>query len=201
VARSAVSSPKPEAAAGNADARGRVLGTAYNLFCSQGVQATGIDRIVAEAGVAKMTLYRHFRSKEELVLAVLDLREELWTKRWLIAEATRRGNTPRERLLAIFDLFDGWFHQPDYEGCLLNNVLLESRDLPIRAACIAKRDNVLAFLQSLTEEAAVRDPDTLARQWRMLMTGAMVEVAGGDPKAARRARDVASILLEHASQA
>jgi AcrR family transcriptional regulator len=201
VARSAVSSPKPEAAAGNADARDRVLGTAYNLFCSQGVQATGIDRIVAEAGVAKMTLYRHFRSKEELVLAVLDLREELWTKRWLIAEATRRGNTPRERLLAIFDLFDGWFHQPDYEGCLLNNVLLESRDLPIRAACIAKRDNVLAFLQSLTEEAAVRDPDTLARQWRMLMTGAMVEVAGGDPKAARRARDVASILLEHASQA
>jgi AcrR family transcriptional regulator len=201
VARSAVSSPKPEAAAGNADARDRVLGTAYNLFCSQGVQATGIDRIVAEAGVAKMTLYRHFRSKEELVLAVLDLREELWTKRWLIAEATRRGNTPRERLLAIFDLFDGWFHQPDYEGCLLNNVLLESRDLPIRAACIAKRDNVLAFLQSLTEEAGVRDPDTLARQWRMLMTGAMVEVAGGDPKAARRARDVASILLEHASQA
>jgi AcrR family transcriptional regulator len=148
-----------------------------------------------------MTLYRHFRSKEELVLAVLDLREELWTKRWLIAEATRRGNTPRERLLAIFDLFDGWFHQPDYEGCLLNNILLESRDPPIRAACIAKRDNVLAFLQSLTEEAGVRDPDTLARQWRTLMTGAMVEVVGGDPKAARRARDVASVLLEHASQA
>jgi AcrR family transcriptional regulator len=201
VARPAVSSPKPDAVEGNADARGRVLSTAYNLFCSQGVHATGIDRVVAEAGVAKMTLYRHFRSKEDLVLAVLDLREELWSNRWLIAEATRRGDTPRERLLAIFDLFDGWFHQPDYEGCLLNNVLLESRDLPIRAACIAKRDNVLAFLQSLTEEAAVRDPDTLARQWRMLMTGAMVEVAGGDPKAARRARDVASILLEHASQA
>jgi AcrR family transcriptional regulator len=200
VARSAVSSPKPEAAAGNADARDRVLGTAYNLFCSQGVQATGIDRIVAEAGVAKMTLYRHFRSKEELVLAVLDLREELWTKRWLIAEATRRGNTPRERLLAIFDLFDGWFHQPDYEGCLLNNVLLESRERPIRAACIAKREHVLAFLRSLTEQAGVRDPDTLARQWQMLMTGAMVAVTGGDLEAAGRARDVASTLLEHASQ-
>jgi AcrR family transcriptional regulator len=200
VARSAVSSPKPEVLEKNADARGRVLSTAYNLFCSQGVQATGIDRIVAEAGVAKMTLYRHFRSKEELVLAVLDLREELWSNRWLIAEAKRRGDTPREQLLAIFDLFDGWFHQADYEGCLLNNVLLESRERPIRAACIAKRNNVLAFLRSLTEQAGVRDPDTLARQWQMLMTGAMVEVAGGDLKAARRARDVASALLERESR-
>lgn len=200
MARSAVSSPKPEVLEENADARGRVLSTAYNLFCSQGVQATGIDRIVAEAGVAKMTLYRHFRSKEELVLAVLDLREELWSNRWLIAEAKRRGDTPREQLLAIFDLFDGWFHQADYEGCLLNNVLLESRERPIRAACIAKRNNVLAFLRSLTEQAGVRDPDTVARQWQMLMTGAMVEVAGGDLEAARRARDVASALLERASR-
>jgi AcrR family transcriptional regulator len=200
VARSAVSSPKPDVLEGSADARGRVLSTAYNLFCRQGVQATGIDRIVAEAGVAKMTLYRHFRSKDELVLAVLDLREELWSKRWLIAEAKRRGDTPREQLLAIFDLFDGWFHQPDYEGCLLNNVLLESRERPIQAACIAKRNYVLAFLRTLTEEAGARDPDTLARQWQMLMTGAMVGAAGGDLEAARRARHAASTLLERASQ-
>jgi AcrR family transcriptional regulator len=200
VARPAVSSPKPDALEGpNADARSRVLSTAYNLFCRQGVQATGIDRIVADAGVAKMTLYRHFRSKEELVLAVLDLREELWTNRWLIAEAKRRGDTPREQLLAIFDLFDGWFHQPDYEGCLLNNILLESRERPIHAACIAKRENVLKFLHSLAEEAGVRDPDTLARQWRMLMTGAMVDAAGGDLKAAPRAKQMASLLLESAS--
>jgi AcrR family transcriptional regulator len=202
VAWPAVSSPKPDALEGpNADARSRVLSTAYNLFCRQGVQATGIDRIVAEAGVAKMTLYRHFRSKEELVLAVLDLREELWSNRWLITEAKRRADTPREQLLVIFDLFDGWFHQPDFEGCLLNNVLLESRERPIQAACIAKRQNVLAFLRSLAEEAGVRDPDALARQWQMLMTGAMVEVAGGDLEAARRAKGVASLLLEQESPA
>ncbi|MDX6549249.1 MAG: hypothetical protein QOG33_2799 [Gaiellales bacterium] len=201
MARPVVSSPKPDVLEGpNADARSRVLSTAYNLFCLQGVQATGIDRIVAEAGVAKMTLYRHFRSKEELVLAVLDLREELWSNRWLIAEAKRRGNNPREQLLAIFDLFGGWFHEPDYEGCLFNNVLLESRELPIQAACIAKRQNVLAFLRSLAEEAGVRDPDALARQWRMLMTGAMVEVAGGDLEAALCAKQVASLLLERESQ-
>jgi AcrR family transcriptional regulator len=202
VVRSAASSPKPDALGGSsADARSRVLSTAYNLFCRQGVQATGIDRIVSEAGVAKMTLYRHFRSKEELVLAVLDLREELWSNRWLIAEAKRRGDTPREQLLAIFDLFDGWFHQPDYEGCLFNNVLLESRERPIRAACIAKRQNVLAFLRSLTDAAGARDPDTLARQWQLLMTGAMVEVAGGDLGAARRAQAMATLLLEQEQQA
>lgn len=202
MARPAVSSPKPDALEGpNADARSRVLSTAYGLFCRQGVQATGIDRIVAEAGVAKMTLYRHFRSKEELVLAVLDLREELWSNRWLIAEVQQRGGTPREQLLAIFDLFDGWFHQPDYEGCLITNVLLESREKTIQAACIAKRQNVLAFLRSLAEEADVRDPDALARQWQMLMTGAMVEVAGGDLEAAGRAQEVASLLLERESQA
>ncbi len=178
------------------DARARVLTTAYSLFCRQGVQATGIDRIVAEAGVAKMTLYRHFRSKDELVLAVLDLREELWLNRWLIPEAQRRGRTASEQLLAIFDVFDDWFQQPDYEGCLINNILLESRDRQIQAACTAKRDNVLAFLRSLAHRAGVRDPDVLARQWQIIMTGAMVAAAGGDLGAARRARDVASVLLE-----
>jgi AcrR family transcriptional regulator len=193
----AVCSPKPDSLEGsNAGARGRILSTAYELFCRQGVQATGIDRIVAEAGVAKMTLYRHFRSKDELVQAVLDLREELWVNRWLIAEARRRGRTPPEQLLAIFGLFDAWFRQPDYEGCLINNTLLESRDPLIRGACIAKRNFIRDFLRTLTEQAGARDPDMLARQWQMLMTGAMVAAAGGDLGAARHARDVAAHLLE-----
>ena len=71
--------------------RGRVLQAAYDLFCREGINAVGIDRIVAAAGVAKMSLYRHFRSKEELVLAVLDLREKLWKVDWLEAEVERRA--------------------------------------------------------------------------------------------------------------
>ena len=148
-------------------------------FCRHGVQAVGIDRIVAEARVAKMTLYRHFRSKDGLVAAVLDLREELWINRWLIAESRRRAQTPRGRLLVIFEMFDDWFRRADYEGCLFNNTLLEDHDpaSPVRLASIVKRSRVLAFLRSLAEEAGARDPDTLARQWQMLMSGAMIAVS------------------------
>lgn len=190
--------PKPdEIEKANDDARGRILSAAYELFCRHGVQAIGIDRIVAEARVAKMTLYRHFRSKDGLAVAVLDLREELWINRWVIAESRRRAETPRERLLVIFEMFDDWFRRADYEGCLFNNTLLEDHDpaSPVRLASIVKRSRVLAFLQSLAEEAGARDPDTLARQWQMLMSGAMIAGAEGDLDAAQRARDVGSLLL------
>jgi AcrR family transcriptional regulator len=181
-----------------ADARGRILSTAYDLFCRHGVQSIGIDRLVAEAGVAKMTLYRHFRSKDDLVVAVLDLREELWVNRWVIAESRRRAEAPRGRLLAIFEMLDDWFRRADYEGCLFNNTLLEDHDpaSPARLACIVKRSHIRAFLRSLAEEAGARDPETLAKQWQMLMSGAMIAGGEGDVAAALRARDVGALLLE-----
>src|SRR5919106_6239860 len=86
-------------------ARERILETAYRLFSRHGVRAVGVDRIVASSGVAKMSLYRHFRSKEELVLAFLQEREQRWTRDWLHAEASRRGETGADRMLAIFDVF------------------------------------------------------------------------------------------------
>ena len=75
-----------------------------------------------------MTLYRHFASKDALVLAFLERREQRWTKDWLQAEVERRATEPGERLLAIFDVFDEWFHRPDFEGCSFVNVLLEISD-------------------------------------------------------------------------
>jgi AcrR family transcriptional regulator len=180
-----------------ADARERILRTAYELFSRYGVQAIGIDRIVAEAAVAKMTLYRHFRSKEELVVATLELHEKLWTRGWLEREVERRRK-PEARLLALFDAFDDWFRQDDYEGCLFTNYLLEIRDprTPIGAASIGKRANIRAFIRGLAEEAGVRDPDSIARQWQILMTGSVVAAIEGDIDAARRARAVGSLLLE-----
>src|SRR5207245_6427395 len=74
---------RPAKPGSHGSARERVLQTAYDLFCRHGVQAIGVDRIVAEAGVAKMTLYKHFRSKQELIVAALDLLEELWMQAWL----------------------------------------------------------------------------------------------------------------------
>jgi AcrR family transcriptional regulator len=180
------------------DARGRILETAYNLFSRFGVQAVGVDRIVAEAGVAKTTLYRHFRSKDELVVAVLDLREQLWTIDWLEHEVERRARTPRKRLLAIFDVFGEWFHRSDFEGCLFMSTLLEVHDRknPVGAASVAKLGNVRAFVRELAKAAGVRDPKGFARRWQMLLEGSIVAAAGGHVEAAREAKDVAALLLQ-----
>ena len=98
---------------------------AYELFARNGVQAVGIDAIIERSGVARQTLYRHFGSKQDLVLAFLARREEVWTYGWLAAEVKRREQDPRRRLLAIFDVFDEWFRAPEFEGCSFINIMLE----------------------------------------------------------------------------
>jgi AcrR family transcriptional regulator len=89
-----------------ADARERLLAAAYELFSQQGVRATGVDAIIDRSGVARQTIYRHFASKQDLVLAFLERREALWTKDWLQSEVKRRASSSGQRLLAVFDLFD-----------------------------------------------------------------------------------------------
>ena len=87
--------PEPFAAG----ARERILATAYGLFARRGIRDVGVDEVVAKADVAKATLYRHFPTKNDLVLAFLERREQLWTKDWVEAEARRRGKTPEQALL------------------------------------------------------------------------------------------------------
>src|ERR1700730_4758777 len=96
------------AAGPEGSARERILDTAYVLFSHDGIRAVGIDRIIAEAGIAKATLYRHFASKEQLVLAFLDLRQERWTHEWLEREVERIAPTPQRRCLCVFDALDDW---------------------------------------------------------------------------------------------
>jgi AcrR family transcriptional regulator len=179
------------------DPRERVLDAAYTLFCRQGFRATGIDQIIAEAGVARMTLYRNFHSKDELVREVLDRRERLWTRDWLERELEVRDQTAKEKLLAIFDLFDEWFHREDYEGCLFIGCLVESHDRSsaIGSASATQLANVYDLLLNLTEAAGARDPSALAGQWQMLMAGSIVAAMRGELDAARGAREVGSLLL------
>jgi len=180
-------------------ARERLVGTAYELFCLYGIQAVGIDRIVAEAGVAKTTLYHHFRSKDDLVLAVLELRGDLWTRGWLVPAIERRDGSAEERLLATFDALGEWFGQDDYEGCLFANTLLEARPgSPVGAAASAGLAEVRAYLSMLAGEAGAPDPEGLARQLQILMLGAIVAAVEGNRAAAAEARPVAELLLESA---
>jgi AcrR family transcriptional regulator len=179
-------------------ARERILETAYELFSRHGVRAVGVDRIVADSGVAKMSLYRHFRSKDELVLAFLQQREQRWTMEWLDAEARSRGETGTERLLAIFDIFDEWFRRPDYEGCSFINVLLEYDELehPIRLATVEHLATIRGLVRGYVEQAGVGDSDAVARQWHLLMKGSIVAARDGDRLAAQRARALGQLLLE-----
>ena len=107
--------------------RERLLDAAYDLFGAHGVSQVGIDSILAKSGCAKASLYDNFQSKEDLAIAFLERREELWTRAWLETEIKRRASDPEGRLLAIFDAFDAWFRTTDFEGCPFIKVLLESR--------------------------------------------------------------------------
>jgi AcrR family transcriptional regulator len=181
-------------------ARERILESAYELFSRRGTHAVGVDAIVAASGVAKMSLYRNFGSKDELIIAFLRRREERWTRDWLQGEVRRRADDPAERLLAIFDVFGEWFACADYEGCAFVNVMLEidDRDHPVRQATVEHLANIRGFLAELAAEAGVEDPDAFARQWHILMKGSLVAAAEGDARAAARAQELGRLLLDAA---
>jgi AcrR family transcriptional regulator len=179
-------------------ARERILDTAYDLFSRHGIRAVGVDRIIATSGVAKMSLYRHFRSKEALVLAFLQEREKRWTMEWLHAEASSRADDGAGRMLAIFDVFDEWFRQADFEGCSFINVLLEFGELdsPVRVATTGHLATIRGLVQEFAADAGVADPEAVARQWHILMKGSIVAAGEGDAEAARRAQELGRLLLE-----
>jgi AcrR family transcriptional regulator len=178
-------------------ARERLLAVAYELFSHRGIRAVGVDTIIAEAGVAKMTFYRHFPSKDDLVLAFLERREQRWTNQWLEDEVRRRASAPDDRLLTIFDVFHEWFQRDDFEGCSFINVLLEmvDRGNPARVASTVHLANIRLFLRDLAEQVGVAEPDDFARKWHVLMKGSIVAAGEGDQLAARRAREVGRLLL------
>jgi AcrR family transcriptional regulator len=179
------------------EARERILEAAYELFAQRGIRAVGIDEVIARAGVAKATLYRHFRSKEDLVLAFLARRDEIWTREWFVVEARRRGSNAEERLLAFFDVLDEWFRRQDYESCSFINSLLEMGYAhPVGAASARYLENIRAVLRDLADEAGLRDTDEFAHAFQLLMKGSVVAAAGGDVDAALRAKSMAVLLLE-----
>ena len=181
----------------NVPARERILESAYELFSRRGIRGVGIDEVIERAAVAKATLYRHFSSKDELVIAFLERREEVWTRGRIEAGARGRGSTGEECLLAIFDVFDEWFHEDGFDGCSFINVLLETADLehPVGQASVVHLENIRSILRSLAGEAGLRDPDGFARKWHILMKGSIVSAGEGDLDAAKRAQEIGRLLL------
>lgn len=179
------------------DARERILLTAYDLFCRDGVRAVGIDRIISEADVAKMTLYRHFPSKDDLALAVIERRKELWTWGWLDQEMRKKSDDAVGQLLAVFDVLDQWFHRDDYESCLFIGVLREfgDTDSPLDGASREGLADVRKVIVAPAKEAGIDDPEGFAFNWQVLMSGAIVSADMGDLEAAKRARETGQLIL------
>ena len=177
--------------------RERLSRAAYELFSREGTRSVGVDAVIARAGTAKMTLYRNFPSKDDLIIDFLRRREQLWTLGWLEAESQRRGETPRDQLLAIFDVFSEWFNKPDFEGCSFLTTMVEvnDRDHPIHQAAVAHLANIRSYIERLAAEAGIRDTDSFARKWHILMKGSIMAAHEGDAEAADRARELGELLL------
>jgi AcrR family transcriptional regulator len=178
-------------------ARERILQTAYELFTQRGVRDVPVDEIIRKSGVAIATFYRHFRSKDELVTAFLSRREQLWTTESVVAAARERGADPVHQLLAIFDVFDEWFHRENFEGDSFVNVLIEmGAEHPLGKASIKHLANVRKNLEDLAVQADLREPKEFAFSYQILMKGAIIEATMGDVQAAKRAQQMAKNLIK-----
>jgi len=183
------------------DARERILTAAYDLFSRRGVRDVGVDELIQRSGVANATFYRHFASKDDLVLAFLERREELWTVGTIVEKALKRVGTAREQLLAVFDVFDEWFRRRDYEGDPFMNVFLEMGvDHPLGQASLERLNTVRRMIQQRAEDANMREPEAFARSMQLLMKGSIMGARMGDLDSALRARQLAGWLIDEFSQ-
>lgn len=177
-------------------ARDRLLAAADELFYAEGVHSVGIDRVIEHAGVAKATLYNAFGSKDELIRVYLLRRHAARQER--VTRKLDGLDSPRERLLAVFDALADAFAQPNFRGCAFVNA---SAELPpgsrASEACDAARGWVRSLFRELAREAGAAEPDRLARQLVLLYDGASVAAQlDHDLSAATAARDVAASLLD-----
>jgi AcrR family transcriptional regulator len=182
------------------DAATRLVLAASRLFNAHGIHATGIDQVIIEAGVARMTLYKHFGSKEGLVRAAMEHESKTWFE-WLDAELDWRKE-PRERIQAFFELLEIWFARHDFKGCSFINAVGEHDrdDNSVGPVAKAHRQATCAYIKRLLEGSTVVDRDQLANQLTMLADGATVTaMVTGRSGVAIAARQAAIALLDSAS--
>jgi AcrR family transcriptional regulator len=180
-----------------ASARERILAEAFALFYADGIRAVGVDLLIQRSDVAKATFYRHFASKNDLVLAYVDRRRAAWLG-WLTEAVAARAERAEDRLLAVFDALADLFADPDYRGCAVHNALVEAgRESPgVRQAALAHQRDVGRYLAGLATEAGLDAPAEVAERWVLLIDGACAgALRTGDPSPAVEARRAAEFHL------
>ncbi|MFQ5566837.1 MAG: TetR/AcrR family transcriptional regulator [Paracoccaceae bacterium] len=177
--------------------RDELVGKALAAFYRTGFHATGMDRLAAETGVSKTSIYKHFRSKEELILAALRLRDEQF-RNYRARRLEMLADTPRGQLLALFDVLGEWFRQDGFQGCMFIKASAEYQepDHPIHAQSAEHKRLLFVAVRKLAEEAGAADPAALARALMLLEEGAIVAAhLGYAPDPAGDARAAAEVLV------
>ncbi|WP_447971363.1 TetR/AcrR family transcriptional regulator [Nitrospira sp. M1] len=178
----------------------RLIESALQLFYDHGFHATGIDMILTNANVSKPTLYKYFDSKDALILAVLRRRDES-VRRWLTTEIEQRATTPKERILALFDVLAEWFRSANFQGCMFINATAEyaQHDHPVHQASAEHKRVFRQYILGLTSDAGVANPEELTAQILVLMEGAIATAhVSGPGVVAQQARKTVELLLSHA---
>jgi AcrR family transcriptional regulator len=175
----------------------KLLLAARRLFCRAGIHATGITRILEEAGVARGSLYTHYGSKENLLKAVFDTEASMWFH-WFDSDLPDLKCSDRERILTLFDLLEKWFAKEDFFGCVFINAVAEhEKDSRwVKEVAGAYRDQIIARLGALVAESGARDPDIVTQKLGLIIEGAIVTaMVTQNSKAAHIARLAAEDVL------
>jgi AcrR family transcriptional regulator len=186
---------------GNAEqpARERILDTAFRLFYAYGPRGVGVDTVIAESGVAKATLYKHFPRKDDLVLAYLDRVDQAWFGQ-LRSAARAAGDNPRDQLVGMFDGLQTASRRDGYHGCAFINTAAESNaGSDVHARTVEHKNVVRAWVTDLARRAGAADPDLLARQLTLLIDGGLAAgVLDANPDSPHAAKTAAQALVDAA---
>src|ERR1700753_335961 len=197
-----VSKKKPVSHGDDESAPGRLLPAATHLFCKDGINATGIDAIIDEAGTAKTTLYKLFGSKTNLVHAVLESEGKQW-REWFIAAIEDGGGDPQTKIARIFPSLKRWFAEERFYGCpFINAVAEHDKDSKqFRNIALKHKKVVLAHIEKLAGEMGATEPEMLAHQLALLIDGAIVAaMVSRNPSVADTAGLAACSLFEPAKK-
>ena len=180
--------------------RDELVRKALQVFYRDGFHATGMDKLVVETGVSKTSMYKHFRTKEELILAALRLRDENFRNDFM-RRVEELADTPAAQLIASFDALGEWFEEEGFRGCMFVKAGAEYQesDHPIHVQSAENKRLLLEFYTGLARKADVRDPETIGRQIQLLQEGAIVTaVLLKSDDAAKDAKAAAQALLDNA---
>ena len=180
--------------------RDELIRNALQVFYRDGFHATGMDKLVVETGVSKTSMYKHFRTKEDLILAVLRLRDENF-REWFYSRIDALAETPAQKILASFDALGEWFEEDGYRGCMFIKAGAEfqDKDHPIHVQAADHKRVLLDYYTGLARQAGARNPEALGCQLLLLKEGAIVTAVllrSCDP--AKDAKLAAQVLLEAA---